>query len=27
MIWHRRVDNHAAHRWLREMIKVSAQTG
>jgi DNA-binding transcriptional LysR family regulator len=25
MIWHRRVDNHAAHRWLREMIKASTQ--
>ncbi len=23
MIWHRRVDSHAAHRWLREMIKAS----
>jgi DNA-binding transcriptional LysR family regulator len=26
MIWHRRVDNHAAHRWLRDMIKSSART-
>jgi DNA-binding transcriptional LysR family regulator len=26
MIWHRRVDNHAAHRWLRDLIKASAQT-
>jgi DNA-binding transcriptional LysR family regulator len=26
MIWHRRVDNHAAHRWLRDMIKDSAKT-
>ncbi len=26
MIWHRRVDNHAAHRWLRDMIKTSART-
>ncbi len=25
MIWHRRLDNHAAHRWLRDMIKASAQ--
>jgi len=25
MIWHRRVDNHAAHRWLRDMIRASAQ--
>jgi DNA-binding transcriptional LysR family regulator len=26
MIWHRRVDNHAAQRWLRDMIKSSART-
>jgi DNA-binding transcriptional LysR family regulator len=26
MIWHRRVDNHAAHRWLRDMIKEAAQS-
>ncbi len=26
MIWHRRLDNHAAHRWLRDMIRASAQT-
>ncbi|HXA21132.1 MAG TPA: LysR family transcriptional regulator [Acetobacteraceae bacterium] len=26
MIWHRRLDNHAAHRWLRDMIKASVQT-
>jgi DNA-binding transcriptional LysR family regulator len=26
MIWHRRVDNHAAHRWLRDMIKTSARS-
>jgi DNA-binding transcriptional LysR family regulator len=26
MIWHRQVDNHAAHRWLRDMIKRSART-
>jgi DNA-binding transcriptional LysR family regulator len=26
MIWQRRVDNHAAHRWLRNMIKTSART-
>jgi DNA-binding transcriptional LysR family regulator len=26
MIWHRRVDNHAAHRWLRDMIKRSARS-
>ena len=25
MIWHRRLDNQAANRWLREMIKASAQ--
>jgi DNA-binding transcriptional LysR family regulator len=25
MIWHRRVDNHPAHGWLRDMIKGSAQ--
>jgi DNA-binding transcriptional LysR family regulator len=25
MIWHRRVDNHAAHRWLRGMIKDAAR--
>jgi len=25
MIWHRRVDNQAANRWLREAIKVSAR--
>ena len=25
MIWHRRVDNQAAHRWLREAIKMSAR--
>src|SRR3984885_2206512 len=24
MIWHRRVDNHPAHRWLREMVRLSA---
>ncbi len=23
MIWHRRVDNHPAHRWLRDMIRAS----
>jgi DNA-binding transcriptional LysR family regulator len=27
MIWHRRVDNHAAHRWLRDTIKALAQNG
>jgi DNA-binding transcriptional LysR family regulator len=26
MIWHRRLDNHAAHRWLRDMVKAAAQT-
>jgi DNA-binding transcriptional LysR family regulator len=26
MIWHRQVDNHAAHRWLRDMIKAAART-
>jgi DNA-binding transcriptional LysR family regulator len=26
MIWHRRVENHAAHRWLRDMIRSSART-
>jgi DNA-binding transcriptional LysR family regulator len=26
MIWHRRVDNHAAHRWLRDMIRRSARS-
>jgi DNA-binding transcriptional LysR family regulator len=26
MIWHRRLDNHAAHRWLRERIKETAST-
>jgi DNA-binding transcriptional LysR family regulator len=25
MIWHRRTDNHAAHRWLRDRIRESAQ--
>jgi DNA-binding transcriptional LysR family regulator len=25
MIWHRRLDNHAAHRWLRRMIRASMQ--
>lgn len=25
MIWHRRVDNHAANRWLRDRIRESAQ--
>jgi DNA-binding transcriptional LysR family regulator len=25
MIWHRQVDNHAGHRWLRDMIKGSAR--
>jgi DNA-binding transcriptional LysR family regulator len=25
MIWHRRLDNHAAHRWLRNRIRESAQ--
>jgi DNA-binding transcriptional LysR family regulator len=25
MIWHRRVDNDASHRWLREIIKTSAR--
>jgi DNA-binding transcriptional LysR family regulator len=25
MIWHRQVDNHAAHRWLRDMIRSSAR--
>jgi DNA-binding transcriptional LysR family regulator len=25
MIWHRRVDNHAGHRWLRDMIKSAAR--
>jgi len=25
MIWHRRLDNHAAHRWLRDMVRESAQ--
>ena len=25
MIWHRRVDAHAAHRWLRDMIKAAAR--
>jgi DNA-binding transcriptional LysR family regulator len=25
MIWHRQVDNHAAHRWLRDMIKTSVR--
>jgi DNA-binding transcriptional LysR family regulator len=25
MIWHRRVDNHPAHRWLRGMIKDAAR--
>lgn len=24
MMWHRRVDNYAAHRWLREMVRQSA---
>jgi DNA-binding transcriptional LysR family regulator len=26
MIWHRRLDSQPAHRWLRDMIKVSMQT-
>jgi DNA-binding transcriptional LysR family regulator len=26
MIWHRRLDNHAAHRWLRDMVKASVRT-
>ena len=26
MIWHRRLDNHAAQRWLRDMIKASTQS-
>jgi DNA-binding transcriptional LysR family regulator len=26
MIWHRRLDSLPAHRWLRDMIKVSMQT-
>jgi DNA-binding transcriptional LysR family regulator len=26
MIWHRRLDNQPANRWLRDMIKASAQT-
>jgi DNA-binding transcriptional LysR family regulator len=25
MLWHRRVDNHTAHRWLRDMIKGSVR--
>jgi DNA-binding transcriptional LysR family regulator len=25
MIWHRRLDNHPAHRWLRSMIRASMQ--
>lgn len=25
MIWHRRLDNHPAHRWLRRMIRASMQ--
>ncbi|HYZ22988.1 MAG TPA: LysR family transcriptional regulator [Rhodopila sp.] len=25
MIWHRRLDNHAAHRWLRDRIREAAQ--
>ena len=25
MIWHRRLDNHAAHRWLRDRIKESVR--
>jgi DNA-binding transcriptional LysR family regulator len=25
MIWHRRVDTHAAHRWLRDVIKAAAR--
>jgi DNA-binding transcriptional LysR family regulator len=25
MFWHRRLDNHAAHRWLRGMIRASAR--
>ncbi len=24
MLWHRRVDNYAAHRWLREMVRLAA---
>jgi DNA-binding transcriptional LysR family regulator len=26
MIWHRRLDNHTAHRWLRDMVQASTQT-
>jgi DNA-binding transcriptional LysR family regulator len=26
MIWHRRVENHAAHRWLRDRIRNSVRT-
>src|ERR1700722_17119285 len=26
MIWHRRLDNPAAHRWLRDMVKASVRT-
>jgi DNA-binding transcriptional LysR family regulator len=26
MIWHRRLDNHTAHRWLRDMIRASVRT-
>jgi len=25
MIWHRRLDNHPAHRWLRDRVRESAQ--
>jgi DNA-binding transcriptional LysR family regulator len=25
MIWHRRLDNHPAHRWLRSMIRACMQ--
>jgi len=27
MIWHRRIDNHPAHRWLRNMVRASATGG
>jgi DNA-binding transcriptional LysR family regulator len=26
MIWHRRLDNHAAHRWLRDRIREAGRT-
>jgi DNA-binding transcriptional LysR family regulator len=26
MIWHRRLDNHDAQRWLRDMVKASTQS-